>query len=74
MAATTPTSLRIRATKAARAAAAPLQSSTQPTTYTVTLNADDGTINAGNITSYTYGVGATLPTDVTNRLHFPRLV
>ena len=39
--------------------------STQPTTYTVTLNADDGTINAGNITSYTYGVGATLPTDVT---------
>ena len=39
--------------------------STQPTTYTVTLNADGGTINAGNITSYTYGVGATLPTDVT---------
>ena len=37
----------------------------QPTTYTVTLNADDGTINAGNITSYTYGVDATLPTDVT---------
>ena len=37
----------------------------QPTTYTVTLNADDGTINAGNITSYTYGVGATLPTDIT---------
>ena len=37
----------------------------QPTTYTVTLNADGGTINAGNITSYTYGVGATLPTDVT---------
>ena len=39
--------------------------STQPTTYTVTLNADGGTINAGNITSYTYGIGATLPTDVT---------
>ena len=34
-------------------------------TYTVTLNACDGTINSGNVTSYTYGVGATLPTDVT---------
>ena len=34
-------------------------------TYTVTLNAGDGTINSGNVTSYTYGVGATLPTDVT---------
>ena len=34
-------------------------------TYTVTLNASDGTINSGNVTSYTYGVGATLPTDVT---------
>ena len=33
--------------------------------YTVTLNAGDGTINSGNVTSYTYGVGATLPTDVT---------
>ena len=33
--------------------------------YTVTLNANDGTINSGVITSYTYGVGATLPTDVT---------
>ena len=31
-------------------------------TYTVTLNAGDGTINNGNVTSYTYGVGATLPT------------
>ena len=31
-------------------------------TYTVTLNAGDGTINSGNVTSYTYGVGATLPT------------
>ena len=34
-------------------------------TYTVTLNAGDGTINSGNVTGYTYGVGATLPTDVT---------
>ena len=36
-----------------------------PNTYTVTLNTNDGTINSGNVTSYTYGVGATLPTDVT---------
>ena len=34
-------------------------------TYTVTLNAGNGTINSGNVTGYTYGVGATLPTDVT---------
>ena len=34
-------------------------------TYTVTLNTNDGTINNGNVTEYTYGVGATLPTDVT---------
>ena len=33
--------------------------------YTVTLNAGNGTINSGNVTSYTYGVGATLPTNVT---------
>ena len=33
--------------------------------YTVTLNTNGGTINNGNVTSYTYGVGATLPTDVT---------
>ena len=38
---------------------------TTPLNYTVTLNANDGTINAGNVTSYTYGTGATLPTDVT---------
>ena len=40
-------------------------------TYTVTLNAGDGTINSGNVTSYTYGVGATLPTaeDVTYTGH-----
>ena len=34
-------------------------------TYAVTLNTNGGTINNGNVTSYTYGVGATLPTDVT---------
>ena len=34
-------------------------------TYAVTLNPDNGSINAGNVTSYTYGVGATLPTNVT---------
>ena len=34
-------------------------------TYTVTLNTNGGTINAGNVTSYNYGTGATLPTDVT---------
>ncbi|WP_456049005.1 S-layer homology domain-containing protein [Acetivibrio cellulolyticus] len=33
--------------------------------YTVTLNTNGGTVNSGDITSYTYGVGATLPTDVT---------
>ena len=31
-------------------------------TYTVTLNTNGGTINNGNVTGYTYGVGATLPT------------
>ena len=34
-------------------------------TYTVTLHTNGGTINNGNVTEYTYGVGATLPTDVT---------
>ena len=34
-------------------------------TYSVTLQANNGTVNAGNITSYTYGLGATLPEDVT---------
>lgn len=34
-------------------------------TYTVTLNTNGGTINSGNVTSYDYGTGATLPTDVT---------
>lgn len=34
-------------------------------TYDVTLHTNGGTINSGNVTSYTYSVGATLPTDVT---------
>ena len=33
--------------------------------YNVTFDTKGGTINNGNVTSYTYGVGATLPTDVT---------
>ena len=36
--------------------------------YTVTLHPNDGTIAEGkDVTSYTYGVGAALPTDVTRR-------
>ncbi|MCQ2959442.1 MAG: ribosomal protein L7/L12 [Bacteroidales bacterium] len=34
-------------------------------TYAVDLNADGGTINSGNVSSYVYGVGAILPTNVT---------
>ncbi len=34
-------------------------------TYDVTLNTNGGTVKADNVTSYTYGTGATLPTDVT---------
>ncbi len=33
--------------------------------YTISLNTNSGTINSGNVTSYNYGTGATLPTDVT---------
>ncbi len=33
--------------------------------YTVTLNTNGGTINAGNVTEYVEGTGATLPTNVT---------
>ena len=33
--------------------------------YAVTLNTDGGTIVEGDVTSYTYGTGATLPTNVT---------
>ena len=37
-----------------------------PCTYSVALNPNDGAIAEGqNVTSYTYGSGATLPTDVT---------
>ena len=40
-------------------------------TYAVTLHPNGGTINSGNVTGYTYGVGATLPTadDMTNTGH-----
>ena len=41
----------------------------KPANYTVTLNVNEGTINSGNVTNYTYGVGATLPTDVTREDH-----
>ena len=34
-------------------------------TYTVTLNKNGGTINSGNVTSYTQGTTTTLPTNVT---------
>lgn len=34
-------------------------------TYSVTLHTNGGTINSGDVTNYTHGVGATLPTDVT---------
>ncbi len=34
-------------------------------TYTVTLVTNGGTIRSGNVTEYTYGVGAVLPTNVT---------
>ncbi len=33
--------------------------------YPVTLDTQGGTINDGNVTTYTYGEGASLPTDVT---------
>lgn len=33
--------------------------------YSVTLNKDGGTVQSGNVTSYVYGTGATLPTAVT---------
>ena len=40
-------------------------------TYAVTLHPNGGTINSGNVTGYTYGVGVTLPTadDMTNTGH-----
>ena len=36
-----------------------------PRSYSVTLNTNEGTINSGNVTSYTYGTDANLPTNVT---------
>ena len=36
-----------------------------PESYAVTLHENGGTINSGNVTSYTYGTGTPLPTDVT---------
>ncbi|MBO7458015.1 MAG: InlB B-repeat-containing protein [Paludibacteraceae bacterium] len=36
-----------------------------PRNYSVTLHTNDGTINSGNVTGYTFGTGATLPTDIT---------
>ena len=33
--------------------------------YSITYDPNGGTIGSGNVTGYTYGVGATLPTDVT---------
>ena len=41
------------------------QFSSTPRTYTVKLNTNGGTINAGDVTEYTYGTGATLPNNVT---------
>ena len=40
-------------------------SGTLSATYSVSLNTNGGTVNSGSITSYTYGIGASLPTDVT---------
>lgn len=34
-------------------------------TYSIALNPNGGTINSGDVTEYTYGTGATLPSDVT---------
>ena len=36
-----------------------------PNTYGVTLNTNGGTINSGNVTSYTYSTTTTLPSNVT---------
>lgn len=43
--------------------------SSTPRTYIVTLNTNGGTINAGDVAEYTYGTGATLPTNVTKDGH-----
>ena len=36
-----------------------------PRTFDIIYELNDGTINRDNVTEYTYGQGATLPTDVT---------
>lgn len=41
----------------------------KPNTYTVTLDTNDGVIREGDVTEYTYGVGAVLPTRVTRPRH-----
>ena len=38
-------------------------------TYSVTLNTNGGTIKSGNVTNYSYGKGAELPTDVEKSGH-----
>ena len=38
-------------------------------TYSVTLNTNGGTIKSGNVTNYSYGEGAALPTDVEKSGH-----
>jgi len=38
-----------------------------PNEYSVTLDPNGGTITTGDVKTYTYGVGATLPTDVTRK-------
>lgn len=43
---------------------ATIEATFEDDTYSVTLNSNGGTINSGNITTYTHGVGATLPTDI----------
>ena len=43
---------------------ATIEATFEDDTYSVTLNPNGGTINSGNITTYTHGVGATLPTDI----------
>ncbi len=43
-------------------AATTLYAKWEASTYEVTLNTNGGTINSGNVTGYTYGQGATLPT------------
>ncbi|MBS7315429.1 MAG: InlB B-repeat-containing protein [Clostridiaceae bacterium] len=41
-----------------------------PNVYTVTLNTNRGIIESGDVTEYTYGVGAKLPTRVTKSGYF----